>query len=360
LKTKNSLLLTTSLVLSLYSSCAFATKSISQQQALNHQSSIEKGVNFGYTPNVNKKKLLNKKTTKQLLAQLVELNIKQLKVQKHIEALLQSQFDPKPKWITVNGKKCIQNSSDQCFRMPVINNIKKIPAIFNFYRHPSLANAKIKEQWLAKYTNNILNDVYLKEQAIRDLGPKYNLTRNSLGTIDINGMTDLARTEFYKSLVNKYDNRFQYIIFLGINHNLDMFTMTRLAFLVEDNPKLDIRLIFPSKGIYADWKKEYKDFSASKFLKKLPVYIKPSLFKKYKIYTSPSTFVYDAKTSKMTFILTGRFTGGDLYSSMIQYMIHNKIIKRGQLSGLDVWRSKSTDKIIKNYYTKFLGIPYEK
>ncbi len=356
---KKSLFLTASLIVGLYSNL-FASSSIAKQQAANNQSSIEKGVNFGYTPNVNKKKLLNKKTTKQLLAQLVELNIKQLKVQKHIEALLQSQFDPKPKIITVNGKKCTENSNAQCFRMPVINNIKKIPAIFNFYRHPTLKNAKIKEQWLAKYTNSILNDVYLKEQAIRQLGPKYNLTRNSLGTIDINGMSSLARTEFYKRLVNKYDNRFQYIIFLGVNHNLDMFAMVRLAFFIEDNPKLDVRLIFPSKSIYKDWTKEYKAFSASSYIKKLPVYIKPNLYKKYKIYTSPSTFVYDAKLSKMTFILTGRFTGGDLYTAMIQYMIHNKIIKRGQLSGFAVWKSKSTNKIIKNYYTNFLGIPYEK
>ena len=138
-----------------------ATEALASQAANTKQKvKIERGYKFGGLVD-NNKSSLKKKTERELLAELVKLSRAQLKEQKRIREILENEFDPQPKTITLkDGTKCIENSSAKCFKMPMIPEIRGIPAIANAYKNPTLENIKIRELWYAKYTDAVLNDAY--------------------------------------------------------------------------------------------------------------------------------------------------------------------------------------------------------
>ena len=320
---------------------------------------IEQGFRFG---DISKSKDdLKKVTEKQLLLELVKLNKKQLKEQKRIREILENKFEPKPKMMTLpDGTKCIENSSAKCFKMPMIDSIKKIPVYVNAYQKRTLKAEKAKDLWEAKYISEVQKLAYLKGQAIRELGPKYPLATTRIGTINNFGLDSVAQSRYEKSIVNKYMHNFEINIFLGINKGLDMYSLVRLAYIVRDNPKWKINLIFKSTKAKNDWEKQYKNFYVSRNLLKLNTIVQPSAFKEFKIYTTPSLFLKDKKLHKDTLIFIGRATEEDIVSRILDYLINKKYIKRNELSRINAWKSPTSEGVVKDYYNDALGIDYEK
>lgn len=321
---------------------------------------IERGFRFGGITDNNDSDL-SKKTQKQLLEELVKLNRDQLKEQKRIREILENEFDPKPKEITLpDGTKCIENSSAKCFKMPMIAEVKKIPAIRKAYENPTMENIKTRELWYAKYTDAVLNDAYMKGQAIRELGPKYPLAKRDLGTIDTQGLDSVVMNKYKKELVNKKINNFEFNLFLGMNESLDMYSLVRLAYLVKENPNWKFNLVFKDRGSKKHWEKQYKNFYAAKFLNGINAVVQPEAFKAFNVYTTPSWFVRDKKRGKDTLLYIGRASEDDMVSSMIEYMIKYKYIKRSDLSSRNAWDSQGGKDAIQYYYNRKLGIKYEK
>ena len=321
---------------------------------------IERGYKFGGLSDNNDSRL-KKKSERELLAELVKLNRAQLKEQKRIREILENEFDPKPKEITLkDGTKCIENSSAKCFKMPMIPEVRKIPAIANAYKNPTLKNIKTRELWYAKYTDAVLNDAYLKGQAIRELGPKYPLATRPRGTIETKGLDSVVMSHYKKRLVAKYMKNFKLNIFLGMNESLDMYSLVRLAYILKDNPTWNITLVFNSATAKKHWEDQYKNFYASKYFARAKVVVQPSAFKEFKIYTTPSIYLQDLKHKKDVFIYKGRATENDIISRVLEYMVNNKYIKRNELSAEKAWKAKSSLPLIQNYYEKDIGIKYEK
>ncbi|WP_294961493.1 hypothetical protein [Sulfurimonas sp.] len=321
---------------------------------------LERGFRFGDVKE-SKDEKLKEKSSQELLVELVKLSKKQLIEQTRIREILENEFDPQQKIMTLpDGTECVENSSSKCFKMPVINSIKKIPAIANAYKNPSLENVKTREMWYGTYVLNVLKDSYLKGQAIRELGPKYPLATKPLGTINNVGYDSLALKNYRKSLVDKQMPIFELNIFIGLNKSLDMYSLVRLAYLVKDNPTWNFNLVFNSYKSKEDWEKQYKNFYVSKHLKRLNAVIQPEAFEEFKVYTTPSFFLKDKKKSKDTLIFVGRATQADIVSRVIEYMIQSKYIKRNELTASKAWSSKSSEQVVENYFNGSLGIKYEK
>jgi hypothetical protein len=337
-----------------------ATGAYASQDASAKKVKIERGYKFGGLAD-NNESSLKKKSERELLAELVKLNRAQLKEQKRIREILENEFDPQPKMITLkDGTKCIENSSAKCFKMPMIPEVRKIPAIANAYKNPTLKNIKTRELWYAKYTDAVLNDAYLKGQAIRELGPKYPLATRPRGTIQTNGMDSVIMKHYKKQLVAKHMKNFRLNIFLGMNESLDMYSLVRLAYILKDNPTWKVTLVFNSNEAKKHWEAQYKNFYASKYFSRAKTVVQPSAFKEFKIYTTPSIYLQDLKHKKDVFIYKGRATEGDIISRVLEYMINNKYIKRNELSAEKAWSAKSSAPFIENYYKKDIGINYEK
>ena len=260
---------------------------------------MERGFRFGDVKS-SEESDLEKATQKELLQELVLLNRKQLKEQIRIKEILESEFDPQPKMITLeDGTECVENSSSKCFKMPMISEVKRIPAIAEAYKNPTLENIKKREMWYGTYTLNVLKDSYLKGQAIRELGPEYPLATKPLGTINNYGYDEVALKDYRKTLVDKHAKLFDYNIFIGLNKSLDMYSLVRLAYLIRDNPTWNFNLIFNSSESKKGFEKQYKNFFTAKYLKSAKAFVQPNAFKEFKVYTTPSIFLKDKKRIKI-------------------------------------------------------------
>jgi len=322
--------------------------------------SLERGIYFGEKPKEKKTKL-KQKTEKELLMELVEIAKQQLKEQKRIREILENEFDPKPKEITLeDGTKCIENSSDKCFSMPIIPEIRGIPAIANFYKNPTKENAKIKELWMAKYTSRILDGAYISNQAIREMGDKYPLARMQTGSYDKAGAYNVALKRYKKEIVNKFADRIIVDIFFGKNRGLDAFSMLKLIEFIEENPKLKMNFIFFDKKSQLWFEKQASNFTRGKVLLTKEYFIDSDSFKKYHIYNTPAILIEDHINKKTSLINIGAINSYIFYDKVIQYLIHNKIIKRNEFRADKVWGSEAAKDYMNTYYKHIIGVKYEK
>jgi len=334
------------LILSIFSNSLYAE----------NKAPAERGIHFGEYKDINKTKKDKKKTTDELLADLIDLNKKQLKVQKEIRDILSDEFSPKPKYIEVDGVKCIENSSAKCFKMPMINEVKKIPVIANAYKNPTLENIKKREMWYAKYTDRVLSDVYLKKQAIRDLGNNYPLDIRPTGSIDRTGFDSVVSDKYRINVVKKFNDRFEYNLFLGLNDALDAYSIVHLGLLRKTFKNISLNLIFKNENDKNKWLKKYKIFIQKKL--DINIVIDEVAFENFKIETTPSLFLKDKILKKDKLINVGRISKTIFTDKIIDYMLYNKIIKRQDLNAVNSWNNLD-DETLRIYY-KDKGINYEK
>lgn len=329
-------------------------------QESENSSALEKGYHFGDLKVEENEKLPKKEDVGQILLELLKQSKKQTKYQEEIRDILAAEFDPKPKKIVVNGKECIENSTGDCFKMPMINEVKKVPAIANALQKRDLESVKVQEMWYGKYIVEVLKLGYLKALAIRELGPKYPLSTAPIGTVDVNGWDSTIMKVHRKSIFEKHAKNFEFNIFIGLNHGLDMYSLVPLAYTVRDNPNIKFNLVFISKEKKEQWEKQYKNFYASKFLKQLKTYVQPLAFKEFKVYTTPSLYLKDKKNNKDTILHVGKLVELDMINKTIEYMIQNNFIKRNELNSINAWGTEKSGEFIENYYRNKVGIKYEK
>ncbi|RDU73027.1 hypothetical protein CQA57_05740 [Helicobacter anseris] len=65
-----------------------------------------------------------------------------------------------PKKVVINGKECIENSSADCFVMPITGDALKIPVMRKWIENPSVENALEYYKWQSKYLNHTFNAGY--------------------------------------------------------------------------------------------------------------------------------------------------------------------------------------------------------
>jgi len=321
----------------------------------------EQGWRFGNNPEINTTNE-NLKTIKQILLEMLKVQKEQLKTQKKILAILQDQFEPKPKWITLpNGKKCIANSSAECFQMPLTPIAKRIPVLKNWLLHRDEKSAAAYIKWQSKYLSEINKAAYAYQLAVTEYGNKVaKLDYSGAPFEEVFGYTEVLKNKYQNMLVNKYGKYFHIYVFLGENPDLDIYSFTSIADFINKHPDIKYTIIFKTK----DEKKAFVDagglFNEIKEVlnnKNVNLEVMPSLFSKLNIYTTPTISVKLNNSNVINKVLVGR-PNGLLTERIINYLKFKGIIKEGENPVYKAWQKAGN--YSKEYYKHYYGVNVDK
>ena len=322
----------------------------------------EQGWRFGDNPEVNSSKKDDKKTIKQILAEMLKVQKEQLKVQKKMLAILQDQFDPKPKMITLpNGKKCLENSSAECFRMPLTPTAKRIPALKNWLLHRDIKSAANYIKWQSKYIKEITKGAYAYDFAVTEYGNKVaQVNYSQPGFEETFGATSVIRHHYTDMLLSQYKDKFKVYIFLGESPDLDVYSFTIIGRFVRAHPDLHYVVIFKNqheKKAFFDAGKIF--FSIRDMLKNKNVTFKvsPESFKKLNIYTTPTVSIKLNNSNTLNKVLVGRFNSV-LKTKILNYLRYKNVIKDGTHPTYKAWEKAGN--FSKEYYDQYYDVNISK
>ncbi|WP_152184860.1 hypothetical protein [Sulfurimonas indica] len=286
--------------------------------------SDEKG--FAFYEDLSQKKQ-NKKTAKQknccsellkISKKILKENEKQTKIQEKILKLLQSSLDPKPKKITVNGRECIENSSAECFKMPLTPEAKSIPAMAAWMKDPNMKNTVNYLQWQAKYFKEIFKRADALPMAVTQFGDKaYPLPNQPIGYTDIMGFDN--NKQQIKQFMKEVNKKYSYILFLGLNVDLDMISIYEVSQLINKYPNVELSFVFSDKKAEKMFKQAMDVLFSPKMKERInkgSMTISKKLFNTYGIYTTPSIVAVNKKEKTANTISTGRLQIDNLERKM--------------------------------------------
>jgi len=317
----------------------------------------EYGYRFGDKPKAEQK---SKKTIEWYLAQILKTQKEQLEVQKKILAILEQQYNPKPKWIIVNGKKCIANSSAECFEFPITPAAKRIPVLANMLRKRDKESVRKYLQWQAKYFKELFKIGNGFRFVMAQYGPKaYPLAYNSIGTETPQGYSVVLKSKMEKYLLNKYakENKFKLYIIYGLNKDADLITFAKVAEFLREIPDLKVDVVFNNDEEIKTFKAMQKVLLPLKLTKnRIKVYKDPQIVKRLKLYTTPAYFIY--MNGKLEPIGVGTISSSDLISRITDYLLYKGVIKESEFAGYEMWQ-KVGDKA-PEYYKHYFDLDLRK
>ena len=212
--------------------------------------SPERGIHFGEM-DISDKHKDDEATLKKLLKKVTE-GVGYLK---EIRDIIKEKTNPSPKIITINGKECIENSSADCYKHPVIPEIANVPAIANALRDPTPENIKIKNDWINKWRNQAFKygiASYIDELQ-RGINNPY--TGNNIGN-NLSGTDSRIKNNLNskKREIKKHSKNINIIVTLGTTIAPEISSLERLFSNIINlqSLKLKVNVLFHSK--------EYKDF----------------------------------------------------------------------------------------------------
>jgi len=287
---------------------------------------------------------------------ILKENEKQTKIQEKILKLLQNTLDPKPKTITVNGKKCIENSSAECFKMPLTPEAKSIPAMAAWMKNPSMQNTVNYLQWQAKYFKEVFKRADALPMAVTQFGDKaYPLPNQPIGYTDIMGFNnEKQQTKRFMEEVNK---KYSYILFFGLNMDLDMISTYEVSQLINKYPEIELSFVFSDKKSEKVFKQAMDVLFSPKMKKRINkshMTVSKKLFDTYGIYTTPSIVAVNKKEKTANTIATGRLQVDNLERKM-----YNLLEYQGKLDYKKFIKHNTWDKDVNyrnRYFKNKLGI----
>lgn len=145
----------------------------------------------------------------------------QTKIQRQILKILQKTLDPQPQYITVNGKKCIANSSAECFKFPITPAAQRIPVLKAWLENPTMENTAKYLKWQAKYFKELFKRADSFPMTLAQYGPQaYPMSTLRPGYNSLIG--DETKKAAVKRLINSISKDYKIAIFLGMNKDLDV------------------------------------------------------------------------------------------------------------------------------------------
>lgn len=279
-----------------------------------------------------------------ILEELLKVAKEQRDIQKEILEALKEEFNPTPQKVVINGVECIENSSADCFVMPLTKDAKRIPVIKELVTNPTPETAKNYLQWQAKYLNTGPFKVGRSfEYAMNTYGDEaypINLSRP-----DANSNTSILSEKKEKAraiILNKMYKEDSLALYIFLQSNaLDYFSIKEIAYIVGGiEPKTSVTLIFKSEE---DKKNFFEATKGNKYIEKQFKGVKTTInkdsFKVNNIYMTPtymSAYKKD-KTLKKQAVAIGRITKETLNTKIYEWLEQEEILKRGALSDYKVW-----------------------
>lgn len=323
----------------------------------------EAGFAFYQDRNSSKKRLKNVTQSNncctemlRTMKKILEEEQKQTKIQTKILKILQKRMDPQPKVITVNGKKCIANSSAECFQMPITAAAQRVPALAAWMKNPTMANTVNYLRWQAKYFKEIFRRADSFPLAVTQFGEKaYPLAAHRLGYTSLQGFNikDLKM----KRIIAATKKNYKYLIFLGLNSDLDITSALNIKSLIEKYKDLNFTLVFKnqsSKNLFNQTLNAIYTKKALAVFDKTKSVINPKAFDKYQIFTTPSVVAVNMKKKKAQTICNGKVQIGYFEEQMYNYLEYNKEIDNTKMIDYKNWDSGVNYR--EDYYKHILGI----
>lgn len=191
------------------------------------------------------------------------LILEELKLQTSIlkELLnIQKTYSGVPQVVEINGKTCLENSSADCFVMPLANDALRIPVMAEWIKNPSVENALKYYEWQAKYLNHAFDAGYALNFA--SMKVPYAFAGVSPIMQGGNNASKDQRNEQLDKVIAKNASGLELKIFLG-KSNFDLDNTTRLFDIYYQMKSLGVKTRFIFEKI-----KDLEDFA--QFNKKAP------------------------------------------------------------------------------------------
>jgi len=251
------------------------------------------------------------------------------------------------------GKKCLTNSSVDCFVFPLQAEAQHVPVMAKWLSDPNPENSKEWLKWQAKYFNHLTDIGYGNKFAYLSGGDKVYATDNFYADGDnLNfPVASKMRTNRETQIISSLKDKLTIMFFLGktpvmdfavradrafYNWNKRFYKDWNFYFVFEDQNKLkkyEEKIL--SSGIQSNIKawKEQKE--------KGHIVVKPQYFKKFKIDITPTTVVLYTKDKKKgdkaknviwQKISTGHILTSNTLKNVVQFLIYNKIIDPAEMS----------------------------
>jgi len=323
------------------------------------------GFAFYQDSNTSKRMHLTQKCNcKKIMEDLDEIKRQaklQTEIQRKILAILQKTLDPQPKVITVNGKKCIANSSADCFQMPITPAAQRVPALKKWMENPTLQNTVNYLQWQAKYFKEIFKRADSLPMAINQFGAQaYPLSTKSLGYI--NAFGDNTREKVIDNIINGLNKDYKFIVFLGDNRDLDTISIFTLKELIKKYKKLDFEIVFKNKKSKEYFNSVIETLYSKKgqeIFKKTKKIVSDSLFEKLHIYTTPSILIVNTKDKKAQIIMSGKISNSNFARNVFNYLEYNGKIDESKFFNYNRWKNAKINQH-SDFYQNIYSIEFDK
>jgi len=284
------------------------------------------------------------------------------------------------------GKKCLTNSSTDCFVFPLQAEAQHVPVMAKWLSKPNPKNSKEWLKWQAKYFNHLTDIGYGVKFAYQSGGDKAYPTNNiySAGDSVFSPLTGKLLTNRRTQIIEQLKDKLTILMFLGKTTSLD-YTVKADKMFYKWNQKFykNWNFYFVFNSIKA--KKEYEKRILSSgidsnieawkdLVNKKYVIVKPNYFKKFNIKISPTTVALytkdkkeGAKTKDVIWqkISTAYINPLKVARNTIEFLIYNKIIKPSEMSankinnsfykGVDIKADINESKIYKNTNKMTIG-----
>lgn len=289
---------------------------------------------------------VEKMSEKKILIEILKEQKKQTAIQAEILHILKVTNDL-PEEITVNGKKCLSNSSAECFKMPIIKDAARIPVMRQWLEKPTVENALEYYKWQSKYLNQIFDVGYSLEFASKSTPPLMGIIPSYLNTGTKEG--EYQRDDYiWENIIRPLARNMEISILMGKTIGFDIDRAIRI-FDIYDKFKsvgIKIRFVFPdqeSLNTFANLNKTTPSEVYGKRWKEVPSsdkVISPNSFKikNISVYATPMYLLrYNDFKNKINFnqiLGIGKDDVETIFKSTYRALILFKVIKPTDISGI--------------------------
>lgn len=337
----------------------------STDKATDPSYNYSKGWNLYVDPKITKtqeeelkKEPIAKKIELDILQKILDESRKQTKIQEKILSLLEEEMDPKPKEVTIDGKKCIANSSADCFMYPMIAEAKRVPAMAEFLKDPyDLTKAGEYLKWQSKLFTHAINIGNSMQFAYAQWGEKaYPIGARTPSYTSAGGSYEskiLPAAE--KELIISHKKDLSFSVFVGKNITMDIYSALTIADVIREYGEMNIEIIYydqKSKDVFEGAVTSVYNIDKIAHWKTTKKTINPKAFDELQIFTTPS-FVAKYKSkdkNEAQTILNGKIDLTSFRNRVISFMELKKIIDYKEFSESKAWKNDTAKEVVKDFY----------
>lgn len=286
---------------------------------------------------------LDKLDNKKLLIKLIQKLDQNNKELKKIKLFI----NPNEAHYMINkkGKRCLSNSSPDCIDIPVIQEGRNVPALYNFIKNPNQKNAR---NWLlvqAKLFNHYIRMGYaLKFAALNGDENAYPVNALNVYSMPKENITSELYKEKILSILDQKKEEIGTLIFLGKSPRIEKhWGYSSVAMNGFKKGKYyNFAIVFDTyetKEMYDNYFKNMNDIQLREVYNKYPKVVSEKLFKKYKISMTPTAVaVYKNNDKKITSVIDrGYLTQSTLLHAYQNFLVYYKIVEQKEFHTAKIW-----------------------